>query len=215
MYPSKSAVIGLLAASLGYRRNQDEDISPLNSLQFAVRVDQPGKLMRDYHTAMKYTVKKGELQPFNYVTDRYYLEDAVFTVGIGSEDGSLIEKLAQAVLNPYFQTFLGRRSIPLTYDFYLGVFETDVIDCLKRLPWQAGKRYKKQYYRENGKTVRLNVYADAGLLPEGVRQLRKDDVVSFGQKGRRFEYRTEARRRFDFENPCNGAEHDAFGALGD
>ena len=35
-YPSKSAVIGLLAASLGYRRDEDEKIQKLNELDFAV-----------------------------------------------------------------------------------------------------------------------------------------------------------------------------------
>lgn len=47
--PSKSGVIGLVAAALGIRRN--EEISELNSLRMGVRVDQEGKLMRDFHTA--------------------------------------------------------------------------------------------------------------------------------------------------------------------
>ena len=34
LYPSKSAVIGLIAASLGYRRNDDERNQKLNKLDF-------------------------------------------------------------------------------------------------------------------------------------------------------------------------------------
>ena len=41
-YPSKSAVIGMIAASFGYRRHEDEKIKKLNDLDFAVRVDQRG-----------------------------------------------------------------------------------------------------------------------------------------------------------------------------
>ena len=39
-HPSKSAVIGMVAAALGYRRDEDEMIGKLNDLQFAARIDQ-------------------------------------------------------------------------------------------------------------------------------------------------------------------------------
>lgn len=45
-YPSKSAVIGIIAASLGYRRDEDEKIQKLNDLDFAVRIDQEGILQK-------------------------------------------------------------------------------------------------------------------------------------------------------------------------
>ena len=79
-YPSKSSVIGLIASSLGYRRDDDEKIVRLNELDFAVRVDQQGNLLRDFHIAQKYT-EKGKFER-NYVTNRYYLEDAVFVVAL-------------------------------------------------------------------------------------------------------------------------------------
>ena len=50
-YPSKSAVIGMIAASKGYKRDNTTSLSRLNELDFAVRVDQNGNLMRDYHIA--------------------------------------------------------------------------------------------------------------------------------------------------------------------
>ena len=60
LYPSKSAVIGLIAGCLGYRRTEDDRIQRLNNLVFAVRVDQKGGLLRDYHIAKSYK-KNGEL----------------------------------------------------------------------------------------------------------------------------------------------------------
>lgn len=53
-YPSKSAIIGIIVASFGYKRDEDEKIKKLNDLDFAVRVDQVGTLRKDFHIATKY-----------------------------------------------------------------------------------------------------------------------------------------------------------------
>jgi len=50
--PSKSGIVGLLAAAQG-RRRQDP-IEDLLHLQLGVRTDQPGSLLRDYHTVSDY-----------------------------------------------------------------------------------------------------------------------------------------------------------------
>ena len=68
--PSKSGVIGMLAAALGLPRNAD--LSELATLHFGVRVDRNGEVIKDYHTA------KGKKA---FVTERYYLSDAIFLVG--------------------------------------------------------------------------------------------------------------------------------------
>ena len=60
-YPSKSAVIGMVAASFGYRRKEDEKIQKLNELDFAIRIDQPGNLLKDFHVAQKYK-SNGQLE---------------------------------------------------------------------------------------------------------------------------------------------------------
>ncbi|WP_280115928.1 type I-E CRISPR-associated protein Cas5/CasD [Dolosigranulum pigrum] len=52
-HPSKSAVVGLIAGSMGLSR-EDKKITDLNELLFAVRVDDQGNLKRDYHIAKKY-----------------------------------------------------------------------------------------------------------------------------------------------------------------
>ena len=103
----------MLAASLGYRRHEDEKIQQLNNLDFAVRIDQPGSTLRDYHIATKYKAN-GQLDR-NYVTNRHYLQDAVFVVAISSEENQLIDEIEKALKSPYFQPFLGRRSLPVSY----------------------------------------------------------------------------------------------------
>ena len=48
--PTKSGVIGLLAAALG--RSRADSIDDLCQLRFGVRVDQEGQLLRDFHTRL-------------------------------------------------------------------------------------------------------------------------------------------------------------------
>lgn len=51
-HPSRSAVLGILAAALGVRRDDAESWSELDrKLGFASRTDAPGHLLVDYHTA--------------------------------------------------------------------------------------------------------------------------------------------------------------------
>ena len=56
-YPSKSAVVGMIAAAFGYRRSADcdEEIAKLNDLDFAVRIDQQGNLLRSRYKKNKKT----------------------------------------------------------------------------------------------------------------------------------------------------------------
>lgn len=49
-YPSKSAVIGLIAAAMGIEREAHKKQSELAKLAFSVRIDGPGVPVDDYHT---------------------------------------------------------------------------------------------------------------------------------------------------------------------
>lgn len=192
-YPSKSAVLGLLAACLGYRRDEEEKLRELSTLKFAVRIDQQGGLLKDYHTAI--TDKEIVEIPQTYVTNRYYLEDALFVVALSGMD-ELIDTLIKAIKSPYFQPFMGRRSLPVPVDFFLGESAEDILDSLRKLPWQAATWYKKKKGKQGiGEKIPLEVYADEEILAEGkiIRsKLRRDVPVSFSQKGRQFAFRQEA-----------------------
>ena len=192
-YPSKSAVLGLLAACLGYRRDEEEKLRELSTLKFAVRIDQQGGLLKDYHIAI--TDKEIVEIPQTYVTNRYYLEDALFVVALSGMD-ELIDTLTKAIKSPYFQPFMGRRSLPVPVDFFLGESAEDILDSLRKLPWQAATWYKKKKGKQGiGEKIPLEVYADEEILAEGkiIRsKLRRDVPVSFSQKGRQFAFRQEA-----------------------
>ena len=91
--PTKSGVIGLLAAALGLRRDDAAGLARLNGLHFAVRADREGSLLVDFHTANREEDRKKGKAP--YVTYRHYLQDAVFLVGLESEDNALLQELAR------------------------------------------------------------------------------------------------------------------------
>ena len=207
-HPSKSGVIGMIAAGLGYSRDEDERLDKLNSLSFAVRIDQLGQLLRDYHTAKKYK-ENGDFER-TYVTNRYYLQDAVFVVALCSNDEELIDDVITAVTEPYYPLFLGRRSAPPTADLFLGVFDTDAVTALKEYPWQASSWYKRT------KSNRLRIFADESLLGGGSILVRNDEIISFSQKrGRKFNPRKEAGISVDVPVLDKKEEHDAFGAIGE
>lgn len=207
-YPSKSAIIGMIAASMGYQRNDDEKIRQLNDLDFAVRIDQQGNLLRDYHTAKKYK-DNGQIER-TYVTNRYYLEDAVFVCAIGHENPNWIDEIAEALQSPYYQTYMGRRSLPVQADFFLGTTSENVIEALQRTPRQSNSNSSYDDQRDRG----LFVYADAHLLPEQPKNMSKDVVFSFSQKERKFGYRAVAKTRIEVETRVGDTDHDAFGAIG-
>ena len=192
-YPSKSAVLGLLAACLGYRRDEEEKLRELSTLKFAVRIDQQGGLLKDYHIAI--TDKEIVEKPQTYVTNRYYLEDALFVVALSGMD-ELIDTLTKAIKSPYFQPFMGRRSLPVPVDFFLGVSAEDFLDSLRNLPWQAAHWYKKKKRKQGiGEKISLEVYADEEILKDekiSRSKLRRDIPISFSQKGRQFAFRQEA-----------------------
>ena len=128
-HPSKSAIIGLLAAALGIRRDEDERQKELTvACSFAVRVDEMGTLLRDYHTVQVPSEKKGVTRYTRYselanedlntiLSTRDYRCDAAYTVAVTVREGAIYtaQKLAYALTKPTFTLYLGRKSCPLAF----------------------------------------------------------------------------------------------------
>lgn len=108
--PSKSGVIGLVAAASGLTR--DHDVTHLAALRMGVRTDNPGVRMRDYHTALDVVGSDGKAAKNAVVSKRDYLADAAFLVGLESPDRSLLENIQWALLDPKWPLALGRRAFP-------------------------------------------------------------------------------------------------------
>jgi CRISPR system Cascade subunit CasD len=106
-------VIGLLCAALG--RDRAEPIDDLAALRMGVRVDRPGTLLRDYHTALE-VAAAGNPGLATVVSQRWYLADAAFLCGFEGDAG-LLRAVHEALLDPRWPVFLGRKacvpSVPL------------------------------------------------------------------------------------------------------
>lgn len=192
-HPSKSAVIGMIAAALGYHRD-DPRILTLNDLSFAVRVDQAGKALTDYQTVeWKKDTRK--------VTYRDYLQDAVFVAALGSDDEQLIDRIAEALKRPKFQLFFGRRSNAPAGTLKVSVFKDDnPVSVLSDLPWEASKWYQKRQ-KKSELIKNVEIIGDADLMPNKRSSMVKDRVESFDQRNRQHGYRAVAVETINLKNP--------------
>lgn len=171
--PTKSGVVGFVAAALGRRRT--DAIDDIAALSYGVRIDQNGVLLRDFHTA------RNESQAF--VSERYYLADAVFLVGL-SGDRALLEQVEQAIRSPLFPLFLGRRSCPPEGRVSLGLRELDLLEALRAEPW-LGTTPKKP--------KRLEIVCDGQTG-----SLSHDHPISFSQTKRTYALRSTMRTEVIF-----------------
>ena len=195
--PSKSGVIGLLAAALGLRR--DADLTELSALRFGVRVDRNGEVIKDFHMA--------KADKTSYLTYRYYLSDAVFLVGLESEDRNFLEKIERALRNPCFPLFLGRRSCPPTLPLVLGIRE-EALEIALREEENQNKDLKS--IQQSHRYIRL----DCGVgEQEGA--VVQDLPISFNPMKREFGYRRakEIWLRDDVNREESADEHDAMAEL--
>jgi CRISPR system Cascade subunit CasD len=205
--PSKSGVIGILAAALGRRRH--EPVDDLADLAMAVRVDREGRKMCDFHTVgggnlpptilSRYGVKQYGVSRANdngtegALSRRYYLADACFLVAVGGSDESILARLAAALASPVFPLFLGRKSFvpaaPLLHDPANPLRMGDSLEAiLEAEPWQP-RDHDRRRYRDPGSRLRLVVEtAGEPLGTEGTEVVsrRLDHPVSFVKADRRF-----------------------------
>lgn len=177
--PSKSGVLGLLCAALGIDREDDDGLQPLTLLRMGVRVDREGLLRVDYHTAKDVRMANGKTKDTE-LSNRYYLANAVFLVGLESEDLALLEKIQAALQNPVWALFLGRKSfvpseaIVITDDSGLpvGLRQGETLD-------QALKSYPTLCLPEKEK-LRVVLEDTNGAI------VRTDQPLSFSRTKRKF-----------------------------
>ncbi|RJQ89103.1 type I-E CRISPR-associated protein Cas5/CasD [Amycolatopsis panacis] len=176
--PSRSGILGLLAAAQGRRRT--DPLEELLDLRVGVRIDQPGQLERDFHTARS---RDGATSmPLSY---RFYLADAVFAVAIEGEH-ALLEGVQQALRRPVFPLYLGRRSCPPAGELLYGIHQQSTTELLAQHRWLASPWVQKSHRRP---TVDLDIVTDCAPGTDGA-ELVQDDPISFDPQHRRYGWRT-------------------------
>lgn len=125
--PTRSALIGLLCAALGVKRD-DEHMQQrmIEAYRFAVRVDHPGTSIRDFHTwqwprpkrGVRWETRKEELEADvinTGLSSRDYACDAMYTVclwAVVQEPPFPLDEIRSAVREPRFVLYLGRKACP-------------------------------------------------------------------------------------------------------
>lgn len=140
-FPTKSALVGILAAALGLHRG--ESVESLAALSLTIRIDRNGQIIKDYHTVgggypkgqrLKTAKGKGEEErteeTATLVSERYYLADAAFTVALSGDDET-ITLCNESLQHPQWALSLGRRSCPPAEPFFLGVIDDDPVIYLQ------------------------------------------------------------------------------------
>lgn len=128
-HPGRAALLGLLAASLGIRRDDGSGQQALaSSVRFAVKQHSAGSLMRDYHTVQvpgrdknaRYFTRKDELAvPKNklntVLSSREYRQGGLWQVAVllNEHSGWSLDELEAALRAPVFTPYLGRKACPL------------------------------------------------------------------------------------------------------
>ena len=129
VYPGKSALLGLMAAALGIRRDEEQRQAALaTGYRFAVKVISTGHPLRDYHTAQApdsvgkfvYRTRRDELvigkeRLGTILSSREYRCDAFSLVAVVADDNApyALEEIQEALMKPRFHLYLGRKSCPV------------------------------------------------------------------------------------------------------
>lgn len=131
-YPGESALLGLLGAALGVRRDDEAaQVALREAYGFAVGVLSTGSLLRDYHTAQvpgrtalkgrPHATRRDELAmprcDINTIlSTRDYRQNAACLVAVQCNAGHTaphtLDALAEALRTPRFVLYLGRKSCP-------------------------------------------------------------------------------------------------------
>ncbi|MGB4780269.1 type I-E CRISPR-associated protein Cas5/CasD [Microbacterium sp.] len=187
--PTKSGVIGVIAAALGLERTAPLD--RFRGVRFGVRIDQPGRVEQDFQT----TRSLDGVRPFP-LSHRYYLADAVFIAGVEVERTEL-ESYQAALRHPYFPLYLGRRAFPPAGPLWTELSESSLEDALAGVPWRARAHHRRRI-RET--RVRLEVIVDAAP-GASTGETRHDVPESFDPRRRQYGTRDVSIHHVDVAHP--------------
>jgi len=205
MYPTRSALVGLLGAACGVDRADEAGQRRVrDGYRFGLRVDAFGEPLRDYHTVQYgepdrrqvFRTRRDELLNARKIetllSAREYRVDALANVAVealAEAPYSLVE-LRQALLHPRYALYLGRKScppaLPLNPTIQASEHLRSAIEQAPRPPIQhPGRPGLGAYFWDAGMV--------AGVAAAGV-HWRYDQPLSRGrwQFGRRQEWRGNA-----------------------
>ena len=204
--PTRSALIGLIAACLGVKREDSDGLSRLSNLIFATRLDNAGTLLHDYHTVQAPSKKSGvryrtrhdeitwnKTKSLNTIlTSRAYRTDfAATVVACLSRNGATgeitLSDISDALREPVFAPYLGRKACILAQPM-----DPEIIVAADFR--EAANAYDK--LRTSGGSARAEVEIGQGVSPEHwFWEEGYPSSIEHGQKNTRHDMRTSDKVR--------------------
>jgi len=150
LHPTKSGLIGMICAAMGLAKGsaKEQEILMLAKLRMTsitiprkageasdTFVSLPVRRLEDYHTVLDTRRASGTMNKDTVVTRRQYLLDARFGV-ILEGDRELLEQVADALKNPQWGVWFGRKSCLPAAPICRGLFDRE-IKALRLLADQA------------------------------------------------------------------------------
>lgn len=190
--PSRSAVLGLIAAALGIDRLDQAGHDALDAgYRVAVRLDAPGIPLTDYHTAQTVgasalrhrppatravLLNAGERQ--TVLSRRLYRQDALATVALWQTPDARwpLEELAVALRAPMYTLFAGRKSNPFGLPVHPDVVTADSLAgaFARRAPVPAELEPFIRRIRPRAGWGREIAHDPCSGFPAGLRGLRRE-----------------------------------------
>lgn len=139
--PTRSAMLGLLGAALGIKRENEKALSDLQqSVSVAIKQCVPSSILRDYHTSQVPSKNKsfvhrnrkselGEQNLNTILSSRDYRCDGLWIAAISLTKTAkfTLADLQSALLKPVYSLSLGRKSCPLAAPLMPTVVEAETI----------------------------------------------------------------------------------------
>ena len=218
--PTKSGIIGLLGCALGYPM-YDPRLEVLDkSLRFAVRVENPGRMLVDYQTITDYLptadgrfkvkgttlagpalkLREEGIEPATILSSRAYLADAAFLAAVEQvESGAvLLTDSARALQHPKWPLFLGRKACIPTRPIYetLTSDYDSLEDALRRHPWSwlATRSALRVVLKQQ-----LQVFVEESDQAHGPNISQRQDAIQTNS-ARLYGFRSVKRLSVDFPN---------------
>ncbi len=134
LMPTKSGIAGMCCAAMGFLRGSQEEkkfLEEYRKLKMTA-IEIPRKLnkelslrrMQDYHTVQNTRRANGGINNDCVLTYRQYLNDASFGV-ILAGDKSMLGKIAEALKNPIWGIWLGRKTCIPSMPVFAGLEERE------------------------------------------------------------------------------------------
>lgn len=194
--PTRSGVLGIVAACLGIDRSDEKALLALSEdASVAVRSDEGGRLLLDFHTVQAprlgktpFSTRREELEASKIstvISYREYRVGAEATVVLSTTGGRIpdVDAIAEALRRPVYAPYLGRRSCPAGEPFWPLVVR-DAADVEAALEaYDAAKRKARGETDDDarGRPRSPSLGSDAGMNRRGtggVSQRRRDRLVS-------------------------------------